>query len=448
MNESEQQRLVEERSSSKLREEWTGRIKQSEEKMKAAVAEKQIERQEGFQAAMHVAMQKRLAELEEKLEEKDGALEEALKAKQVVEKEKERLVAKNLALKKTRGPVKEVKKFPVGGQHAFARYQESIAALTESFTKKGYIVDHKYVGAGWRVAPALQQDAKDVYKLIAGKTGMHDGQAVLDKDILIQANGGDVSLFNQLDEDGSGDVSMREWLKFLKSMSHMGSKWLEMTLTKLRHGAASIEEADPDDNTDSRCQRRLLEEATAAFVTMAGPDGHLGRKELVQAAGEQGRNMYNKLDADRNGNVTLEEFIYHLKRTMELREKGKPGSGEDWLQWILYTIKNGGIEINRKEVERMKEQSLATLGELFEVMTVSTHGVLDAEQLSAAEGADYGLYDQVSLTNDGNPINKEAFTLAMECIYLQKEDAARGSGPRYLGDLVWSWSRSLGLDHT
>ena len=73
---------------------------------------------------------------------------------------------------------------------------------------------------------ALANEAELVFKMVSG----HD--AILDKEDLIRAHGKDgVALFERLDVDSDGKVSLREWNKWLKeSHQEQGEKRLRHSI--------------------------------------------------------------------------------------------------------------------------------------------------------------------------------------------------------------------------
>ena len=117
----EEKRIMEEREQQRQQAEWETRMKEAEAKVMAAAEEKEIERQEGFQAALNVAMKKRLKEMEEKVAESDHKIQVALEAQQAAEEEQARLALKNLELKKSRPPI-SMEKTQMHQEHAFMRY--------------------------------------------------------------------------------------------------------------------------------------------------------------------------------------------------------------------------------------------------------------------------------------------------------------------------------------
>ena len=69
------------------------------------------------------------------------------------------------------------------------------------------------------------------------------------------------------------------------------------------------------------------------------------KNELVDAM--QGDfKLFEKLDGDGSGAVTLEEFLAHLKKESQRRDEKKEGRGIEWLRGLVALSARIGLLIN------------------------------------------------------------------------------------------------------
>ena len=81
----------------------------------------------------------------------------------------------------------------------------------------------------------MDKECKEIFQLVAASGGDPD---TVRREDLVRANQGDDHIFEEMDVDDSGDVSLLEWMKFIRaSMEEKGSdgeQWLKSWLNRLR----------------------------------------------------------------------------------------------------------------------------------------------------------------------------------------------------------------------
>lgn len=114
----------------------------------------------------------------------------------------------------------------------------------------------------------IQTDAESVFRLLAGLTP--DDESTISKLELIKAHHGDFKLFEQLDVDSDGRITIDEWHRFLQSkhveMGGKGDAWLRSLLHTLRQ---NIKQGDSDRSHEGRT---LPEDQSVLEATAAAPD--------------------------------------------------------------------------------------------------------------------------------------------------------------------------------
>ena len=110
-------------------------------------------------------------------------------------------------------------------------------------------------------------------------------------------------------------------------------RWKEKNLALL---------ARQNEETDDSNLGLMLEEAEVIYrlVSAVGGETDLMEKtELIKANGGDFK-LFEALDEDESGTVTLEEWLAYLKKTRALKGAKKPEKGDRWLQNLLYTLRS------------------------------------------------------------------------------------------------------------
>ena len=119
----------------------------------------------------------------------------------------------------------------------------------------------------------IQTDAESVFRLVAGLTP-DDDESTISKPELIKAHHGDFKLFEQLDADSDGRITIDEWHRFLQSkhteMGGKGDAWLRSVLHTLRQ---NIKQGDGDRSHEGCMvpEGQKVPEATAAAPGSTAP---------------------------------------------------------------------------------------------------------------------------------------------------------------------------------
>jgi len=110
--------------------------------------------------------------------------------------------------------------------------------------------------------------------------------------------------------------------------------------------------------------------------------------------------LFERLDADGNGEVTREEWTEYITRTNQEKEEAGKGKGNKWLFTLIHTLQMGVNEIKlAKEAKARKKQNRIKLaGQLRQGASTAKAQAVTAE-LAAREGQQKVIRDRMLLAS-------------------------------------------------
>ena len=233
----------------------------------------------------------------------------------------------------------------------------------------------------------LLLEAERVFVSLAGADGNDDGAESVSKDELLDALGADSMqlfepLFEQYDKDGSGEVTLDEWLDFIEdSHGKNGDEWLSTMVQTLNSGLVDEIIGMMDGNakkiiirlgetiallssgdtgvrfrvwahnwrtakTKSRIKTRLCGKSQVIFDVLAQQNKQLGGNETlsiqeIKALNEEDTELYSLLDCGGTGEVTSVEWVAFVRETHLAKEQNVEDSGDEWLLALLTRFQSG-----------------------------------------------------------------------------------------------------------
>ena len=117
----------------------------------------------------------------------------------------------------------------------------------------------------------------------------------------------------------------------------------EVVQYRIRAGLSAYNQEDLRKNPSARSGwdafAAEVEEVYSKLAAQDDDDSLMSKEELVRAhQGDHG--LFEQLDADADGNVTLEEWVGFCKENHAKKGKRKPEKGDNWLGTMLHTLES------------------------------------------------------------------------------------------------------------
>jgi len=195
-----------------------------------------------------------------------------------------------------------------------AKAEKWLSSLLATLQKNCIYIDAEHAEA-----------AHEVFKLVSSAGGDMDSMR---KEDFVKAKG-DPDFFDMMDTDEDGVAVVSEWYSFLTAQSagrgESGNKWLGEYLAELKKQVLTF--VDENEQNATEVFHLLAEEGGDMFTI---------RKEDLVRAHKGDFKIYEAMDGDADGSVTIAEWRDWLWAT---RDKKGPGKGPKWLKQLLTTLR-------------------------------------------------------------------------------------------------------------
>jgi len=276
--------------------------------------------------------------------------------------------------------------------------------------------------------------------------GNADPAPHITKEQLVAAHGHDFKLFEQIDRDGDGVVTLTEWHEFLRR-THVerglkGDKWLLSILATLSR-RLKVDEVQPVALHDKEWHRlndsewyaswdEALEEARETYDMINALEpagGGITEAKLTQA--QKGNfGLFKKIDPDASGTVTYEEWIGYIQKTHET----KGDKGDRWVSSFLHTVRRhlkpgeGTLQIRicsgwELKLDQASEAFLSLVGQEDDLLTAELFYSASTQHTAALFGAEFRSMHQSPGTPEG--VSLDAWVAWARRAHSQEGGAAR-----------------------
>ena len=168
-----------------------------------------------------------------------------------------------------------------------------------------------------------------VFRLTAGAGG--DKNTVRREDLLA-AHNGDFKVFEGMDTDASGDITLEEWNTFLKrkmkAKGKKGQMWVSNFLNTLNVNL---------NKTLALADLGLAKTVFRQIAAVGGDDKTVRKEDLIRAHRGDFK-IFDSMDMDDSGEVTETEWIAYLRDMKRIKGAKNPEKGEKWVSSFLGTM--------------------------------------------------------------------------------------------------------------
>jgi len=247
----------------------------------------------------------------------------------------------------------------------------------------------------------MEECVDKVFKLLADMS-VQPGETleVFQKAELLEAQDGDFRVFEKMDSDSDGSVTLEEWRSFItKTMKEKGEKkgprWRKNLLHTLE---SNMEKVRLKEKTKWVEMDKVFDLLESMSMQKDEVEPVFQKEELVEAH-EGDFKIFEKMDSDSDGNITKQEWRDFISKTEE--EKGEK-KGERWRNNLLNTLTTNIGQIRLEAAKR--GQDCDRIFRLLATMSVEPGETLEhfsKDELLEAHDGDFHIFEKMDSDSDG-----------------------------------------------